>query len=134
MELADLHVVEYSERVGSEDRQRAVQRDQVRRDRVAADAHEPDRESRRALAGQPGLEQADDTLPLLAYPHQQHLGPAFDHRDLVRRNDRDAAPGDELRAEQADGGRWHAPPGALTAEGRDSLRMGKEEGRLLPYL
>ena len=54
--------------------------------------------------------------------------------DLVRRHERNAAPGDERRPEQRDGRRRHAAARAFAAERGDRARMGEEEARLLPHL
>jgi hypothetical protein len=132
--LADLDVIEHGQRVGRVDGQRAVQRDQVRGDRVAVDAHEAHRQPRALLARQARLEQADDALALLADAQQQDLGLAVGHRHLVRRDQRNAAPGEELRAEQAHRRRRHAAARAFAAERGDRQRVRQEERGLLPDL
>ena len=55
-------------------------------------------------------------------------------RQLVGGDERQAAPGQERRAEQPDGRRRHAAAGALAAERGDGARMRQEERRLLPDL
>ena len=92
------------------------------------------RTARALLAGQARLVQPDDALPGGPGADQQHLGLAVLHRHLVRRDRRQAAPGQERRAEQADRGRRHAAPGAFPAERGDRFRMGQEERRFLPHL
>jgi len=52
MVLAHFDVIENSERIVGKHRQRAVQRDEIRSDRLAVDAHEPDRETWALLARQ----------------------------------------------------------------------------------
>jgi hypothetical protein len=120
--------------VGGEHGQRAVQRDQVAGDGVVVDAHEAHRQARALLAGQAGLEQADHALAAVAHAQQQDLALAIGHRHLVRRDQRHAAPGDELAAEQADGGRRRATARGFAAEGGNGQRVGQEEGGFLPDL
>jgi hypothetical protein len=120
MVLADLHVIEHSQRIFGH-HQRAVG-NQVGRDGVAVDAHEAHRQARALLAGHAGLEQADHALALFADAQQQDLGLAVFHRHLVRGHQRDAAPGEELRAEQRHGGggtprRVHSRPKAAMPAG-----------------
>ena len=134
MVLADFHVVQHGQCVGREHGQRAVQRDQVRRNRVVVDAHEAHRQTGALFAWQTGLEQADHALALVAHAQQQDLALAVGHGDLVRRDQRNAAPRDELRTKQADGGRWRATAGGFTAEGSDGQGVGQEESGLFPDL
>lgn len=54
-------------------RTRSVQRDQVRRDRIAVDAREAHRQPRALRARQPRLVQADHTLTLVAGAQQMTL-------------------------------------------------------------
>ena len=54
-------------------RERAIERDQIGRDRLAVDAHEAHRKARRDFAGNARLEQADHALLLLAGADQQDL-------------------------------------------------------------
>src|ERR1700742_5018141 len=86
MELVHSDVFEHGERVVGEDRQGRVQRHQVARDRRLIDAGEPHRQARRLLADEARLEQAHDTLALLAGAHQDDLGLAVLQGHLVRRN------------------------------------------------
>ena len=55
-------------------------------------------------------------------------------RHLVGREQRQAAPGQELRAEQRDRRRRDAAARALAAERGDGSRVGEEEAGLLPDL
>ena len=85
--------------------------------------------------GTPGWNRPIDALLLLARAQQQDVGLArFVDVELVARHQRQAAPGDEGRAEQRHGWRRHAAAGAFAPEGRDGARMREEEGRLLPDL
>src|ERR1700712_874448 len=134
MELVHGDVVEHAERIVGENRQGRVQGDQIGRDRRLVDAGEPHRKAWRLLAYQPRLEQSDDSLAFLAGTHQDDLGLAILHRHLVGRNQRNPAPGDELRAEQAHDNRRHATVGGLAAERGDAEWVGQEEARRLPDL
>src|SRR3984957_13746302 len=133
MELVHSDVFEHGERVVGEDGQGRVQSHQVARDRRLVDAGEPHRQARRLLADQARLEQAHHALPLLAGAHQDDLGLAVLEGNLVRRDQRNATPRDELRAEQAHHHRRHAPVGGLAAERGNALRVGQEEARRLPH-
>src|SRR6185437_15609596 len=134
MELVHSDVVEHGERVVGEDGQGRVEGDQVGRDRRLVDAGEPHRQAGRLLADQAGLEQPDHALTFLAGAHQDELSLAVLHRHLVRRDQRNAAPGDELRAEQAHHWWRHAAVGGLAPERGDAQRVGQEEARRLPHL
>ena len=101
---------------------------------MVVDAHEAHRQARPLLARQARLEQTHDALALVAHAQQQDLGFAIGHRHLVRGDQRHTAPGDELRAKQAGGGRRGAPARGLAAKGGNGQRMGQEECRLLPDL
>ena len=96
MELVHLDIVEHGERVLGEHCERAVQGDQVGGDGTSVDLHEAHRQPHPLLPREPGLEQSDHALARLTGAQQQELRPAVLQRDLVRRNDRQAAPGQEL--------------------------------------
>src|ERR1700678_576196 len=100
MVLVHFDVVEHGERVVDQRRQRAIERHQVGCDDLVVDAHEADRQALALLAGQIRLIEPDDALTALAGADQEDLGLPFLDRDLVRRDQRYAAPGDELRSEQ----------------------------------
>src|SRR3954452_11178023 len=134
MELVHADVVENAERIVGEDRQGRVEGDQIRRDRRLVDAGKPHREPWCLFADQTRLEQSDNALAFLAGTHQDDLGLAILHRHLVRRNQRNPAPGDELRAEQAHDHRRHTAVGSLAAERRNAEWVGQEEARRLPDL
>lgn len=132
--LADFNIVEHCQRVRGEDRQRAIQGDQVTRYRLVVNAHEPHRQSWALLAWQTRLEQANHALALVAHAQQQDLALAIGHRDLVAGDQRDTAPGNELRTKQADSGRGHATPGGFAAKGGNGQGVGQEERWLFPDL
>src|SRR5271165_1929721 len=134
MELVHGNVVEHGQRIVSQYCQRCVKGDQIPRDRRFVDACEPNREPRRLLADQARLEQANHALALFAGAHQDELRLALLHRHLVRRDDRDPAPGDELGAEQAHDDGRHAAEGGLTAERGDTQRVRKKEAGCFPDL
>src|SRR5580693_277023 len=134
MELVYGGAVEHGERVVGEHSQRRVEGDQVSGNRRFVDAGEPHRQPRRLLADQAGLEQPHDALALLTGAHQDELRLALLHRHLVRRDDRDAAPSDELRAEQAHDHRRHPATGGLTTERGDAERVRQEETGRFPDL
>src|ERR1700761_7109510 len=113
MELVHGDLVEHGQRIVGQHGQRGVERDQISRDRRFVDAGESHREPRRLLADQARLEQAHHALTLLTRANQDELGFALLHRHLVRRDDRDPAPGDELRPEQAHDHGRHAAEGGL---------------------
>lgn len=131
MELANLNVLEDRQRIRRLYDERAVEAHQVGGDRLPVDAHEADRQARALLAGKTRLVEADNALTLVADAQQQDLGLAVLDPDLVGRDERQAAPGEELRAEEADGWRRDAAAGAFAAEGRDGIGMGQEETRAL---
>src|ERR1700733_12829740 len=133
MELVYGGAIEHGERVVGQHSQRRVERDQVSGNRRFVDAGEPHRQPRRLLADQAGLEEPHHALALLTGAHQDELRLALLHRHLVRRDDRDAAPGDELCAEQADHHRRHAAKGGLAAERGDALRVRQEEAGRFPH-
>src|SRR5690606_14239289 len=130
MVLAHLDVLEHAQGIVRQDGQRAVKRNEVGGDRLVVDAHEAYRQALRQLAGQTGLEESDDALLGLARADQENVGLAALHLELVGGNERNAAPGEEGRAEERDGRRRDAAPGALAAEGGNRLRMSEEEGGL----
>ena len=134
MVFVDLHVVEDGQCVFRMDSQRAIERNQIGGDGIAVDAHEAYRQAGALFAWQARLIQTDDALALVADAQEQDLGLAFLDRHLVRRDQRDAAPGQELRAEQRNGRRWDAAAGALAAESGDRQRVSEEEGGFLPDL
>ena len=51
---------------------------------------------------------------------------------LVAWNERQSAPGQELRTKDGGGGWWYPAAGAFSPEGGNGARMGQEEGWLLP--
>src|SRR6201981_891051 len=132
MELVYGDLVEHGQRVVGQNSQRRVERDQISRDCRFVDTGESHRQPRRLLADQARLEQAHHALPLLAGTHQDELGLALLHRHLVRRNQRNTTPGDELRPEQADDHRRYSPVGGLPAERRDAQRVRQEEAGGFP--
>src|SRR5258708_18376020 len=133
MVVADLNVLEHAERVLGEYRRRAVQRDQIRGDRVAIDTHEAHRETGGLLARQTRLEQTDDALLLLSSTQQQDVRlPCLVDAQLIGGNQRHATPGQKGRTQNRRG-RWrNSAPRALAAECGDGLWMSQEEGGLLP--
>src|ERR1700761_9553253 len=132
MELVYGDIVEHGQRVVGQNSQRRVERDQISRDCRFVDPGESHRQPRRLLADQARLEQAHHALTLLASAYQDDLGLALLQRHLVRRNQRNAAPGDELRPEQADHDRRHTAIGGLAAERGDTSRGRQEKARRLP--
>src|ERR1700761_8986966 len=133
MELVYSGALEHGQRIVSQHCQRRVKRDKVSRDRRFVDAGEPHRQPRRLLADQARLEQAHHALTLLAGAHQDELGLALLHRHLVRRNQRNTAPRDELCPEQADDHWRHPAIGCLPAKCRDAQRMRQEETGRFPH-
>ena len=127
-------VLEDAERVVREDRGRAVERDEVRRRAARVDAHEAHRQARARLAREPRLEEADDAALLLARAHEQDVRLPLADPELVRRDERQAAPREERRAEERDRGRRDAAAGGLAAERGDRLGVREEERGLLPHL
>src|SRR5688572_24413382 len=101
----DLDALEHPDRVLGENGGRAIERDQVGRGALLIDAHEADRKRRRDFARDAGLEQTDDTALLFAGAHEKDVGLLAADVQLVRRHERNAAPGDHRRAEQRDGWR-----------------------------
>ncbi|MCY1518706.1 hypothetical protein D9M68_534300 [compost metagenome] len=101
---------------------------------MVVDAHEAHRQPRALLARQARLKEAHHALALVAHAQQQDLALAVGHRHLVRRNQRNAAPGDELRTEQAHRGRRRAAARGLAAERGNGQRVREEERGLLPHL
>jgi hypothetical protein len=85
-------------RARCKNRQRAIQRDQIRRDGLVIDSHKAHGQSHALLAGKVRLVKADDTLTTLAGANQQNAGFAILDADFVRWNERDAAPRHELRS------------------------------------
>src|ERR1700722_8718558 len=71
MVVTHFDVIERGNRVIDQHGSRAVQRNQVRRERLVADAHEPHGQSRRLLARKTRLEQSDHALLLFADAEQQ---------------------------------------------------------------
>ena len=134
MVLIDLHVFQNSQGIRRMHRQRAIKRNQVRGNRVAADPHESHRQARALLTGHTRLIEAHNALTLVANAQQQNLGFAVFDRHLIRWHQRNTSPGQELRTEQADSGRRHATTGALTAESGNRQRMRQEECRFFPDL
>ena len=132
---AELDVLEDAERVGHHHGGRVVGADQVGDDRLLVDVHEAHRQARLVLVGQAGLVQADDALVVLvAGAHQDdRAGALLGDRDLVARQDRDAAPGRHLVPPKSMLRRVDAGPVALLAERRDRPRVGQEDRRLLPH-
>src|SRR5471030_1300890 len=123
MVLGDLHVIQNRQCVRRVHCERAIQRNQVRGDRVVVDANEAHRESRPLLACHARLEQANHALPLVTHAQQQDLGLAIGNRNLVRRYQRNATPREELGTKQAHGRRRHTATRALASERRDRQRM-----------
>ena len=134
MVLGHIDVLEHAERVVREDRGRAVERDEVRRGAALVDAHEAHRQARARLAREPRLEEADDAALLLARAHEQDVRLPLADAELVRRDERQAAPREERRAEERDRGRRDAAAGGLAAERGDRLGVREEERGLLPHL
>src|ERR1700758_4082470 len=134
MELVYGDLVEHGQRVVGQNSQRRVERDQISRDCRFVDTGESHRQPRRLLADQARLEQAHHALTLLASAYQDDLGLALLQRHLVRRNQGNAAPGDELRPEQADHDRRHTAIGGLAAERGDTSRVRQKKARRLPDL
>src|SRR3954452_22239839 len=92
--VSDLDVLENAEGVGDQDGRGVVGADEVLDDGLVVDAHETHRQAGLVLVGDPRLVQADHALLLFAEPHDEDRGGGVGvHRDLVAREDRDAAPG-----------------------------------------
>src|SRR5580700_9294071 len=74
MIIAHFDVLENGNSVLGQHRGGAIERNQVRTDRLAADAHETHREARRLFAGKTRLEKADDALLLFAHAQEENAG------------------------------------------------------------
>src|SRR5713101_7999121 len=133
MVVSHADVLENAESIFRENGQRAIQRDQVRSDRLVVDAHEANRQAGRHFTGDSGLEQSDYALLLLAGPPQKDTCLLAFDRDLVGGHQRKSAPGQERRTEYGSSWWRHAAACALAPEGGDRSRMRQEEGRLFPH-
>ena len=89
-----------------------------------------------------GLEETDNAALGFASTDEENVGlatlrlrvlHAID-KELVGRNERNAAPGEESATGEVYNDRRHATAGAFTGECGNSTRVGEEEGRFLPNL
>src|ERR1700730_6655632 len=142
MVVSDLDVFERGDGVVHENGCGTVERDQVGSQGLAADAHEADRQTRRLLAWESGLEKPDHALFFFSDAKQKNIGFSASSLllgvsvdiELVARNQGNSAPGNEWRTKQRDGCRGHAAARALASESGDGARVGQKEGRLFPNL
>jgi len=73
MILAHVDALEHAKGVVGQHSKRAVEGDEIRRDRLRIDAHEADRDTHSLLTGKPRLVKADDALLGLARPDQENV-------------------------------------------------------------
>ena len=73
MVLIHADAFENAESIFSENGQRAIQRDQVRSDRLVVDAHEAHGKAQALLAGQVRLEESHHSLPCLSRAQEQDV-------------------------------------------------------------
>jgi hypothetical protein len=96
MVMADLNILEHAQRVLCQHGSGAVERDEVRRDGAAVDAHEADGKAGGLLAGKSRLEETDYALTLFSGAKEKDVGLAgIVDRELVGRDERYASPGKE---------------------------------------
>ena len=96
-------------------------------------AHVPDGKSWFHFASDPRFLEADD--PLLGFAHAEEEDACFVFRvdlELVAGDERDAAPCNELRAEEADRGRRYPATRCLTAKRTNGLGVSEEKGGFFP--
>src|SRR3954468_5001489 len=109
MVVPNLDIIENCYSIVSENRSRAVKRNQIGRKPVVADAFEADGEPWALFACKAWLEQPYDALLALADANQENLRlrSLTSDPNLVRRHDGDSAPCEEGIAEERDGRRRH---------------------------
>src|SRR5262249_13298088 len=109
----DLDALERADGGFRHPRGRAQQRQEGSGGAALIQPHEPHGQARADLAGDAGLEETDDPALLLAGAEQEDVGLVAGEVQLVARHHRQAAPRQELRAEERDSGRRDAAAGAL---------------------
>src|ERR1700678_2420327 len=133
MVLSDFYILEHAQRIFCKHRCRAVERYQVRGYRVAANTHETDRQSGSLLPWQPGLKQTYYALFSLPGAQQKDVRlPRPIDVQLVRRDQRNASPGQERRSKNRRCRRRNAPERALPAKRGNRSWVRQEECWFFP--
>ena len=133
MVVAEHDTIEAGQCILGQYGEREVAGHQMGGDGVVAGTAIADRETRLHFTGHTDLLEADHAALILTDTQEENPGGAIlADRELVGRDERHPAPGDEGRSEQVNNHGRNTASGRLTAKGGNGLGMGQEEGGLLP--